>query len=285
MPEPTPVVDAHTHIFPPEVAAQRARYQQHDPWFATLYANPRARIATADDLIATMDRAGVTTSWALAFGWHDTGLGREHNAYLLDAAARFPGRIVPFAHVPPDADDPDLDGFAGIGEWMPEGQGFTLDEHQRLARQLAAADARGLPVLTHVSEPIGHDYPGKSVVSPASMWRLARAFPRNRFVAAHWGGGLLFYELMPEVRQDLANVWYDTGAGRLLYDIAVFQVALQLVPAAKVLWGSDYPVLSPRLYLRALKKLGLPEAALRGVLGENSRALVRQGAISPSGHT
>lgn len=274
LPQPTALIDAHTHIFPPEVAQQRDRFLARDAWFAALYSAPSARIATAEDLIAAMDRAGIAASVALAFGWRDPAIGRLHNAYLLDAARRYPGRIIPFAHVAPDTADPDLDGFAGIGEWMPEGQGFDLAEQHRLAGQLAGARERGVPVLSHVSEPVGHAYPGKSTVLPQRFWQLARAFPENRFIAAHWGGGLLFYELMPEVRRDLANVWYDTAAGRLLYEPAIFDVAFRILAPGKVLWGSDFPVLSARLYLRAVRQSGVDTAFIAGLLGGNCRALL-----------
>lgn len=269
---PLNVIDAHTHIFPPEVARQREQYLARDSWFGTLYANPRAKLASAEDLIESMDRAGIQTSWVLSFGWRDPAIGRDHNAYLLDAAARYPTRLLPFAHVAPGTPDPDLRGFAGIGEWMPEGQGFALDDHAKLADQLASAAVNALPVLLHASEPVGHQYPGKSNISPASIWRLARAFPHNRFVAAHWGGGLPFYELMPEVRRDLANVWYDTAAGRLLYDDQVFRTVLGVVGATKVLWASDYPVLSQRRYLRAVDQLDLPDQTRQRILGANALA-------------
>lgn len=274
VPDGVPVIDAHTHIFPPEVAAQRARFTERDPWFAALYSSPSAHIATAEDLVTAMDAAGVMAAVAVAFGWRDAGLGALHNAYLLDAARRYPGRIIPFAYVAPDTADPDLDGFAGIGEWMPEGQGFDLDAHARLAGQLQAAGERGLPVLSHVSEPVGHPYAGKSNVAPEQFWRLARAFPANRFIAAHWGGGLLFYELMPEVRRDLANVWYDTAAGRLLYEPLIFAAALSIVGPGKILWGSDYPVLSMRLDLRAMRRLGLAPDVLPALVGGNAQALL-----------
>ena len=271
---PLGAIDAHTHIFPPDVLAKREEFGRRDGWFDTLYRAPTAKIAGAEDLITAMDRSGVTASVVLAFGWRDAALGRLHNAYILDAARRYPGRIIPFAHVAPDDADPDLDGFAGIGEWMPEGQGFTLDEHDRLAAQLAVARERNLPILSHVSEPVGHAYPGKSSVTPAQFWRLARTFPDNRFIAAHWGGGLLFYELMPEVRQDLQNVWYDTAAGRLLYAETMYAAALRVVPPEKILWGSDFPLLSQRLDLRALRRLGLDDATLGCLLGGNCRALL-----------
>ena len=274
VPQPPDVVDAHTHIFPPEVGLKREQFVQRDAWFAALYSSPTARIATAEDLIASMDRSGVATSVVLAFGWRDAGLGSLHNAYLIDAARRYPGRLVPFAHVGPDADDPDLADFAGIGEWMPEGQGFTLDEHSRLVGQLRAARERNLPVLSHVSEPVGHDYPGKSRVAPEQFWRLARAFPDNRFIAAHWGGGLLFYELMPEVRQDLRNVWYDTAAGRLLYVPAIYAAAGQILGPHKVLWGSDFPLVPQQRDIRTVRRAGHNEQALRLMLGGNCRSLL-----------
>ena len=270
------VVDAHTHIFPPDVRARREEFGRRDGWFDALYRAPTTKIACAEDLIGAMDRSGVAASVVLAFGWRDAALGRLHNAYLLDAARRYPGRLIPFAHVAPDDGDPDLDGFAGIGEWMPEGQGFSLDEHDRLAAQLDAARARTIPILSHVSEPVGHAYPGKSTVSPAQLWRLARQFPDNRFIAAHWGGGLLFYELMPEVRQDLQNVWYDTAAGRLLYAESVYAAALRLVAPEKILWGSDFPVLSQRLDLRAVRRSGLDDATCGAILGGNCRALLAE---------
>jgi predicted TIM-barrel fold metal-dependent hydrolase len=277
VPWPVGVVDAHTHIFPPEVALEREPFIRRDAWFAALYGTPTAKIATAEDLITSMDRSGVAISVVLTFGWRDAGLGRLHNAYMLDAARRYPGRLMPFAHVGPDADDPDLAGFAGIGEWMPEGQGFTLDEHSRLAGQLRAAQERNLPVLTHVSEPVGHDYPGKSCVAPEQLWRLARAFPANRFIAAHWGGGLLFYELMPEVRADLQNVWYDTAAGRLLYTPAIYAAAGQIVRPEKILWGSDFPLMPQQRDLRAIRRAVLDEQALQMMVGGNCRSLLGTG--------
>jgi uncharacterized protein len=276
-----PIIDAHTHIFPPEVVQDRERYGQWDAWFGLLYRSPKARLATAEDLVAAMDRAGVAGSVALAFGWGDPALGRLHNAYLLDAARRYPGRIIPFAHVPPDATDPDLDGFAGIGEWMPEGQGFTLDDHHRLAGQLGAARERNIPVLSHASEPVGHGYAGKSHVVPEQVWRLARAFPANRFIAAHWGGGLFLYELMPEVRRDLGNVRYDTAAGRLLYAPSIHVTARTILTPDKVLWGSDYPLLSMRLDLRATAQAGLDAADLPALLGGNCRTWLQPGSEGP----
>jgi hypothetical protein len=56
------VVDAHVHIFPDEVGRDRAAWLLRDGWFHALYRNPKARLATAEDLIESMYLAGVDHS-------------------------------------------------------------------------------------------------------------------------------------------------------------------------------------------------------------------------------
>jgi predicted TIM-barrel fold metal-dependent hydrolase len=91
-------------------------------------------------------------------------------------------------------------------------------------------------------------------------------------VLAHWGGGLPFYELMPEVAAATARVVYDTAASTYLYRPAVFRAVLDVVGPERVLWGSDHPVLSLGRFLRRTRKLAglLPEEE-GPVLGGNAR--------------
>jgi len=44
------IVDFHTHVFPPEVIASRERYLAADATFRELYSDPKAKLATAEDL-------------------------------------------------------------------------------------------------------------------------------------------------------------------------------------------------------------------------------------------
>ena len=65
------IIDFHTHIFPPDVREQRDEYVAREPTFAEMYADPKAKIATAEDLLASMDEAGVDVSVALGFAWRE----------------------------------------------------------------------------------------------------------------------------------------------------------------------------------------------------------------------
>ncbi len=281
-PAQTVIIDAHTHLFPPEIRAQRASYCERDPWFAELYSNPKARIATAEELVASMDAAGIDASIVCAFGWSDPGLIEENNAYLLDATRRYPGRIISLAGIQPTAGPravAELErcaraGMPGCGELMPHGQGYRLSDLALLAPLIEVARAYGLFILTHTSEPVGHLYHGKGNVAPGDLEVFLRAFPDVRVVAAHWGGGFPFYELMPEVQQAAANLWYDSAASPFLYRNAIFPLAARLVGAQKLLFASDYPLISQQRMLEYTRASGLSEEELTLILGENARALL-----------
>ena len=83
--------------------------------------------------------------------------------------------------------------------------------------------------MLHASEPVGHRYPGKGTATPDRLLQVYRALPDLPVVLAHWGGGLPFYELMPEVAALTRNVVYDTAASTYLYRPAVFRTVLDVV--------------------------------------------------------
>ena len=274
------VVDCHTHIMPPELIAARDRLCRCERWFERLYANPRARLSAAEELLAAMDAAGVTAAVTFGFAFRDAGLCRACNDYVLEAARNAPGRLIPFAVVNP-ADPPAArqealrcfeEGAAGLGELMPDGQGFALDD-PALDELLALARAHDAPVVMHVNERLGHDYAGKGSQGPEDAYRLALRHPESVLIYAHWGGGLPFYELMPEVRAVLGNVYYDTAASPYLYDDAIYRHVTAWAPT-KVLFGSDYPLIAPRRHLGRVMRAGLDAPCLEALLGGNARGLL-----------
>ncbi|HEY7779870.1 MAG TPA: amidohydrolase family protein [Ktedonobacterales bacterium] len=272
------IIDFHTHIFPPEVVARRDEFCARDPWLAELYGSPRARMATADDLLRAMDADGVDVAVTFPFGWRDPGLVVECNSYVIQAMRDHPGRLVGLAALQPLARASavaELErcaraGMPGCGELMPHGQGYRLSDVALLAPLAEAAEALGLFVMTHMSEPVGHTYLGKGDVAAADLQAFLVAFPRVRVVAAHWGGGFGFYELMPEVRAAAANLWYDSAASAYLYRPEVFAAMATLVGPRKILWGSDFPLLGQRRMLEYARAGGLDPEALALALGGNA---------------
>jgi predicted TIM-barrel fold metal-dependent hydrolase len=166
-------------------------------------------------------------------------------------------------------------GAVAIGELNADAQGFDWRDTDALRCFAEACIEADLPVMLHCSEPVGHVYPGKGSATPEKILAFASAFPELRIVAAHWGGGLPFYELMPEVKLALANVVYDTAASTYLYDFDVFEAVVQIAGANRVLFASDYPVLKQRRFLERVRQTGLDPEAMRQVLGANARQVFR----------
>jgi predicted TIM-barrel fold metal-dependent hydrolase len=165
-------------------------------------------------------------------------------------------------------------GARGFGELRPHNQGW--DPPGAESRRLCgiAGDA-GLALLWHCSEPVGHAYPGKAGgISPAEIIALATEFPAVVMIAAHLGAGASFYLQMPEVRSSIDSVYFDTAAASLLYDDASVARLVDLAGPERVLFGSDYPLLSPRRQLQRL--LGqLPGDVAKQVCGGNAERLFR----------
>lgn len=279
---PSPVVilvDAHTHLFAPGQVAARDELVRRDPTFAEMYTSPKAKMATAPDLLAALDEAGIDRAVAAGFAFSNAGDIEEQNAYLLEAAAGAGGRIIPLATVNPclegwlsGAEAALAAGARGFGELRPHNQGW--DPLGPVADALCELAERSRAVLLwHVSEPVGHVYPGKhGGITPAELCELAARHPTVTMIGAHFGGGLPFYLQMPEVRAALQNVYFDTSAASLLYDESSVSRLVDLAGPGRVLFGSDYPLLSPRRQLQRISAL-VPGDAVQAVCGGNANTL------------
>ena len=275
------VIDFHTHVFSPQVKENRDKYVKADPCFALLYSDPKAKIATADELITSMDEAGVDGCVILNIGWMKHELCVESNDYILEALTRYPKRLTGFGAVQPKSPEAAREiercaksGIRGIGELRPDIELFNPESGEIMQPIIEVMRKYKLILLTHSSEPVGHNYPGKGTTTPDVLYSLITSFPDLTIVCAHWGGGLPFYALMPEVGKVLLNVFFDTAASPFLYRPEVYQQAIQLLGVDKILFGSDYPLLSQSQIIGEINSLGLKEEVKTKILGGNARRLL-----------
>jgi uncharacterized protein len=298
------IVDVHTHVFPPRMIAARAELAAADPGFAALYADPAARMASAEELLASMAEAGVDVAVAAGVAWRSAAHAEEHAAYLLDAAEHAGGRLLAF---PPlaalgGADDLTSNGLRarlrelaaagarGLGELRFDADALPPSDEaaaERTRPLIEAARAEGLALLAHCTEPVGHGYAGKGGgLAPGAVWRLLAAEtssgeahehePTAPLLAAHWGGGLALYAAMPEVRAlfEAGVLGVDTAATRYLYDPRIVEAALTLGVGGAVLWGSDFPLRSQVEDRRELERATADPEALAAILGGNAVRLL-----------
>jgi hypothetical protein len=106
------------------------------------------------------------------------------------------------------------------------------------------------------------------------LYPFITSFPDLTIVCAHWGGGLPFYALMPEVKKAIGNVYFDSAASPFLYTPEVYQQVIKLVGADKVLFGSDYPLLTQKRLLNEIEALDMPEETKNLMLAGNALRLL-----------
>jgi predicted TIM-barrel fold metal-dependent hydrolase len=274
-------IDSHVHIFSGMVAEKRDLFFD-DPGFALLYKEEKARIATAMDAEHYAEVNSLDFIWAMGFCWESGELCDAENQRIL---REIEGKktIVPFSSVPslPVSDIKERirrakrDGFKGIGELAFYRQGFGEDQRDYCRAVFEAACEENLPVCFHVTEPVGHCYPGKHGTDLNLIYSLIREFPSLRIMLAHMGGGLLFYELMPEVRKTFSNVVYDTAAVPYLYSSDVYAKSVAITGADRILFGSDFPLLDIRRYESVIRER-LSDWAAAAVLGGNAARFISE---------
>lgn len=272
-------IDAHSHVFAPGQIAERAQLAEADLVFAEMYANPAARMATAEQLVTAIDAAGIDGAVAAGFAFGAEREVERQNEYLAAAACASGGRIAALATVNPArpgwerlAERALAAGARGFGELRPHNQGWDPlgAAGERLCRLAAEA---GAVLLWHASEPAGHAYPGKrGGIGPDELIALAMAHPDVAMVGAHLGAGGAFYLHMPEVRRSIELLYFDTAAFTLLYDGKAVAQLVETAGPGRVLFGSDFPLLSPTRQLARVSAIVEGDAA-EAVCGGNAQQL------------
>jgi uncharacterized protein len=276
------IIDFHTHIFPPWIKGNRSEYIRRDPCFSLYYSDPKAKLITAEELITLMDENEVDLSVVLNIGWVSHDLCIETNDYILEAVSHYSNRLVAFCAIQPTARDAAImemlrcaeAGAKGLGEIRSDIQGFNLTDEEIMAPLASEAVKHDLIFLTHSSEPVGHYYAGKGSITPAVLYHFIQMFPEFRVVCAHWGGGLPFYALMPEVDDAFANVYFDTAATIWLYKATIFEQVSSLTGSDKILFGSDSPLVKPGSIINQIRASQLSNKEKAKILGGNAWKLL-----------
>ncbi|MDA3896159.1 MAG: amidohydrolase family protein [Desulfobacteraceae bacterium] len=272
------IIDVHTHIFPKDICARRENYFDGEAPFQLLYDSPKSRLITAEDLVRSMDENGVDKSVTFGFPWKKDSFYQKNNDEIIESVNKFPDRLIGLCCV--DMYSPGASkeverclnaGLSGVGELAFYQSGIEPDALKLLEPVMALCRERNLPVMIHTNEPVGHQYPGKTPNTLSQIYELAKTFPDNIIILAHWGGGIFFYTLLKkEVKDVLKNIYYDTAASPFLYTPEIYQAAKKMAGIEKILMGTDYPLLPPERYFRELEAAGMSSSEKEQICGGNA---------------
>lgn len=285
------IVDAHVHLYPPEVNRDPAAWaaRSGESHWATLATRRRGvgrvvqSFPSVDELLREMDAAEVERAVLLGWYWLKSETCALQNRFYAECVRLHPSRLSGFATIQPTAGREQTlaeirrardEGLIGIGELSPHSQGYAVGDAV-FRSALALAGELGLPINVHVTCPDARAYPGHVPTPLGDFVTLLRENSGTTFILAHWGGLL---PLRPEFAEQIAaldNVFYDTAASPLLYDATVwkrFRDTLGERGRHRVLFGSDFPLNNyPRVDADPAMIRLIAEARHAGVTDESMR--------------
>jgi predicted TIM-barrel fold metal-dependent hydrolase len=135
---------------------------------------------------------------------------------------------------------------------------------------LQFAEQRGLPVLIHCGR-------WQEVAGYKLALKTAGAYPEVRFILAHLGGDgpeLRVASVRSVKEQNLANVWFSIEGTREYWALTK---GIETLGIERFLFGSDYPIEHPRMYLGLVDALGLSQPERDMLLGRNLSGLLDPG--------
>jgi len=223
---------------------------------------------TAADIIATMDRLGITAIVASAHRaiGPDFVVGNEHAA---QAAQEHRGHFFFYAAVNPNYR---REGITAELERRAREPGFVgVKLHPDVHRQPANADGyvaawefahdRALPVLSHTWHGSQFDPPG--------MFRdLAKTYNRATIILGHSGGSPAGNKESAQVARECENVFLDICGSQHHY--RSLESLVEQVGAERVLFGTDLPFIDPRPQLGRVLMSRLSDEQKRAILGLNA---------------
>ena len=257
------IFDVHVHIFPDRIAEKAVG--AIGSFYENFNMEGDGRLETA---IQAMDEAGVTRCCAhsVATTAHQVG---SINAFVMDAWRRHPDRIVPFAAMHPDLEDPVAEaekviaqGFRGV-KLHPEIQGFNIDD-PGVMDMLAPFEGK-LPVLTHCG-----DYRMDNS-SPARLKHVLRAFPKLTLICAHLGGWTVWREVWRQLSDE--DIYVDTSSALFALTPREATSIIRAYGVDRALYGTDYPMWKPKGELRRFDRLELTDDERERILWTNHLAL------------
>ncbi|MDR2142354.1 MAG: amidohydrolase [Deltaproteobacteria bacterium] len=269
------IVDAHIHLSPPDLVADRRPYLAGEKGLSILYGDPKAPLVTTATLLADMDAAQVDKAMVMGFPWVVEDNARRHNDWLLAECQKYPDRLYPLAAFDPrapwayqHAEAFLAAGGFGLGELCVYDEGLTPGLLDNLAALGQLCQKNNAPMLVHVNEPIGHQYPGKAPMEISQIHELVKRCQGVKLILAHFGGGLpLLATLRKQVKEYLSQVLFDTAAMPYLFQPQALAMGLDILGDHFCL-GTDYPLLKTARYQKYFQDAGVAPEALKGLMGE-----------------
>jgi hypothetical protein len=273
-------IDIHTHVPNPPGSGTSVTQEQMARYFGT---NQRGSI---EEMYETFTQLDI---FAVIFGVDaETTSGARYtgNDYTASIVQRYPDRFMGFASVDPhkgkaaviemDRSVKEL-GLRGL-KLHPISQAFFPNDIRFYPLWEKCAEL-GVPVLFHSGQTaVGAGLPGGGglklkYAQPIHMDDVAADFPSLNIIMAH--PGVPWQEEQLSIALHKPNVYIDLSGWSPKYFRPILVQYANSLLQDKVLYGSDFPALTPERWLRDFEGLELKPEVRQKILLDNAKKLLK----------
>ncbi len=258
-------IDFHTHAFPDQIAPMAIQALEKK-------GNVKAYLdGTVDDLLSSMDRAGIERSVVCSIATRP----EQFHPILNWSQSIKSERIIPLPSVHPR--DPEAmahlleikdQGFIGL-KMHPYYQDFFLDDPELLDlyRRISELD---LLLVMHTGYDIG--YPRIQRADPERILNVVEKVPELRLITTHLGG----WDEWTDVRNLLTGkpIYMEISFALDFLDQIRLRELIENHPPEFILFGTDSPWADQATTLKMLSKLGLDATLFNRIVRENGLELL-----------
>lgn len=259
------IIDAHVHAYPDLVIADpKAFAEKHNEhhWKQLVCPAQKKSLqgwASCQDMVDDHANGIVDHQVLLGWYWESREAADLCNHYYGELITAHPSKFSALMSLPL-LEDQRVDlaevsrllnmGFKGVGEVHLGVQSVDLQDESWLAT-LQLLEEINLPINFHITESLGRPHAGRVSTPFEDYLSIARQFPNLPIILSHGGASIPFYLQNTYVRQVMKNVYFDTAAIPLLYDLDVVPRIMEIVGHDRVIFGSDFPLqIYPKLSAR-----------------------------------
>lgn len=253
------IFDSHAHIYPDKIAKKASQS------VSDFYGIKMNFIGSCSELLEEGKKAGVSK-----FLVHSVATTKEQvrkiNEFLI-GQVELHSEFIGFMTLHPNQSLSELveevnfglaNGLKGV-KLHPDFQKFFVDSDESC--NIFKAVNGKCPILFHAGDKRYH------FSSPKRLAKMAKAFPNQIMICAHFGGYSQWDEI--ECYNGLENVYFDTCSSLEFLNKEEAEKIINHFGAEKFLFGTDYPMWSAKDEIEKLLKLNLTEGQFKQIFSEN----------------
>jgi len=270
------IIDTEVHVLQPSVIEGNFadRYPE-EPTVKAIHKHAEyskvINLLPLSSLLDSMNDNKIDLSIIMGMPWRDFGLQKENNNYIEECVTKYPTHFkalyIPNLNCIKTANKEiealDNSKFIGV-KMLPKDQGRNMLDPE-LFPFYETLVARKFPLMLHVE----HITQSAATDSPFYLLQLAIKFPKLKIIAAHMGGLLALYGLMPKYKDVISKIHFITSVSATM-EFVEFGVK---VNPKNICFGTDFPFNhshSQKQVLDKIKSLDLDQSTQFDILGGNA---------------